>query len=144
MKTRAKVLIVTLAVGVPAFFLAPVLFPDPAGASSAAWLMFSLLGAAEALALGLGVAFVLFGWTHILNKAGPPGSRRTWALAMCLSVTWLLVSLWPYENLHRHFRVPYLEYGFHFTLMVCGAVLACSLLRHDSLLKEVRRMTRIV
>ncbi len=151
MKTRAKVLLITLTVGVPAFFLGSALFPSPVGAraSSAAQLMVLFLGTAEALALGLGVAFALFGWARILNNAGPPGPPRMWAMAVCLSVTWLLVSPWLYENLHRHVGgsapgLLYLEYGFHITLMACGAVLACSLLRHDPLIREARRMTRIV
>lgn len=152
MKTRAKVTLIALSVGVPAFFLGFVLSPSPSGAQtpSAAQMAFlSLLGAAEALALGLGVAFVFLGWKHILSKSGPPGSQRTWALATCLSITWLLVSLWPYEVLHRYVGETgqgrlYLEYGFHVTLVVCGAVLAYALLRRDPLLGEARRMTRIV
>ena len=39
--------------------------------------------------------------------------------------------------------LSYLEYGFQATLIVCGVVLAYSLLRYDPLLREVGRMTRI-
>ena len=142
-------LLTTLAVGVPAFFLGPLLFPAPADVPPLVWLSFLLLGVAESLALGLGVSFVLFGWRRVLSDVGSPGPPRKRALAVCLSVTWLLVSWWPHDNLHRYIGkgvqdLLYLEAGFQITLMACGAVLAYVLLRHDPLLKEIRQITRIV
>ncbi len=140
--------ITTLAVGVPAFLAAPGIrtsFATVAEPSAIETLLLALLGAVEALGLGLGVAFVLFGCPRLLRNAGSPMSRT---LAVCASVSWLLVSWWPYDNL-RHFAggddqiLMYLEYGFHATLIVCGIVLAHALLRYDPLLREVRRMTRI-
>ena len=145
-------LLTTLAVGIPAFFLGPVLFPAPSGApapSIVQMLFIVLLGVAESLALGLGISFVLFGWARVLNSAGPPGPPRKRALAVCLSVTWLLVSWWPHDNLHRYVgegvqNLLYLESGFQITLMACGAILAYALLSRDPLLKEIRQITRIV
>ena len=106
--------------------------------------MFS--GAVDALSLGLGVAFVLFGWPRILRNTDD--SARTRTIAVCASVSWLLVSWWPHDSLVRYLgeserTLTYLEYGFQATLIVCGVVLAYSLLRYDPLLREVRRMTRI-
>lgn len=108
-------------------------------------LLLALLGAVEALGLGVGVAFVLFGCPQVIRNAGSPRSRT---LAVCASVSWLLVAWWPYDNLRRFAGASaqvlmYLEYGFHATLIFCGIVLAYALLRYDPLLKEVRRMTRI-
>lgn len=108
-------------------------------------LLLIVLGAVEALGLGVGVAFVLFGCPRLLRNAGSPRSRT---LAVCASVSWLLVSWWPYDNLRRFAGeddrvLTYLEYGFHTTLILCGIVLAHALLRYDPLLNEVRRMTRI-
>jgi hypothetical protein len=108
------------------------------------FLVFS--GAVEAFSLGLGVAFVLFGWPRILRNTDD--SARTRTIAVCASVSWLLVSWWPHDSLVRYLgeserTLTYLEYGFQATLIVCGVVLAYSLLRYDPLLREVRRMTRI-
>lgn len=52
------------------------------------------------------------------------------------------------HNLYRYIGesmqgLLYLGYGFHFTLIICGIVLAHSLLRYDPALREVRQMTRI-
>jgi hypothetical protein len=147
LKTRWKVAITTLLVGGSAFLAAPAIRRASAGAETSTietpFLVFS--GAVEALSLGLGVAFVLFGWPRILRNTD---SSRTRTIAVCASVSWLLVSWWPYANLVRYLgesarTLPYLEYGFQATLIVCGVVLAYSLLRYDPLLREVRRMTRI-
>ncbi len=149
LKTRTKVAITTLVVGVPAFVAAPAIWPSPARVvePSAAQMPFLVfLGALEALGLGLGVAFVLFGWPRLLRNAGSPRSRT---LAVCASVSWLLVCWWPYDIIVRRYAgedvqsLVYVEYGFHATLIVCGIVLAYALLRYDPLLREARRMTRI-
>jgi hypothetical protein len=148
LKTRWKVAIITLLVGGSAFLAAPAVRRASAGAETSTietpFLVFS--GAVEALSLGLGVAFILFGWPRILRNTD---SSRTRTIAVCASVSWLLVSWWPHANLVRYLgeesarTLTYLEYGFQATLIVCGVVLAYSLLRYDPLLREVRRMTRI-
>ena len=147
LKTRWKVAITTLLVGGSAFLAAPAARGATAGAEPSAietsFLVFS--GAGEALSLGLGVAFVLFGWPRILRNAD---SSRARTMAVCASVTWLLISWWPHDNLVRYLgegarTLTFLEYGFQVTLIVCGVVLAYSLLRYDPLLREVRRITRI-
>ena len=140
-------MITTLIVGVAAFLATPAIRPGAAGVEASAVQMPLLvfLVATEALGFGLGVAFVLFGWPRLLKNAGSPRART---LAVCASVAWLLISWWPYDSLRSYFAedaqgLLYVEYGFHVTLIVCGIVLAYSLLRYDPLLKEVRRMTRI-
>ena len=147
LKTRLKVAITTLLVGVSAFLAAPAVRRAPAGAEPSAidtpFLVFS--GAVEAISLGLGVAFVLFGWPRILRNTDTSRART---IAVCASVSWLLISWWPHHNLVSYLggsarALSYLEYGFQATLIICGVVLAYSLLRYDPLLREVRRMTRI-
>ncbi len=147
LKTRLKVAITTLLVGGSAFLAAPAVRRASAGAEPSAieTPLLVLSGAVEALSLGLGVAFVLFGWPRILRNTD---SSRTRTIAVCASVSWLLISWWPHDTLVRYLgesarTLTYLEYGFQATLIVCGVVLAYSLLRYDPLLREVRRMTRI-
>lgn len=150
MTTRAKVLLTTSVVGMLAFVLGGLIFPYPTPDSPAVWLpAIYFIGAVEALALGLGVAFAIFGWARVLGDAGQKGPARNRAFAVCLSVTWLLVSWWIQDAVYRQIgegaqSLPYLEIGFHVSLMVCAAVLAYALLRYDPLFKEVRQMTRIV
>ena len=100
-----------------------------------------LSAAVEALSLGLGVAFVLFGWPRIRRNTD---ASRTRTIAVYASGSWLLVSWWPHDNLVRYLgesaqTLTYLEYGFQATLIVCGVVLAYSLLRYGPLLREVSR-----
>jgi len=48
---------------------------------------------------------------------------------MYLSISWLLVSWWPHDNLHQYVGedtqgLIFLLYGFHMTLMLSGLILA--------------------
>jgi hypothetical protein len=63
MSARLAPAVLTLLVAVPAFMLSPVLFP-PAGTPPTAGQrpLFIALTAIYSLALGLGVAFLAFGW----------------------------------------------------------------------------------
>ena len=81
---------------------------------------------AEALALGVGVVFLLFGWRFVERLKALPLWVR-WA--SYLSVGWSLVSWWPHDNLHIHHALNMwpliaIEYAFHISLMACGAILA--------------------
>ena len=61
------------------------------------------------------------------------GSKRmTWAMFLC--IIWLLISWWPHDNLHKHNGLNlqgllFIEYGFHVTLMIVGAILALCFVR---------------
>ena len=131
MKTRIKVLLITLVVAVPAFVLGPVLFPPAeVGVEPTAGQIpyFVLLAAWDAVFLGLGVAFLLFGMP-VLRKVSPDSSVRAWA--MYLSIGFLTVSWWPHLNLHASNGIDfqgllYIDYGFHVPLMVAAAVLISS------------------
>jgi hypothetical protein len=130
MKLWMKVLIVTLLVAVPAFILGPVLFPpaDVGSEPSAAQIpFFMFLGAADAVLLGLGVSFLVFG-LPVLRKVSPDSRVRAWA--MYLAIGYLMVSWWPHLNLHMATPLEdwkmllYVDFLFHLPLEIAGAVLA--------------------
>ena len=90
MRTTAKVLLVTLLIGIPAFLLAPTapfgpaIWPAPAPLMPAPTpgrvTLLMVFGALEAAALGLGVAFVILGWP-LVRRAAVAGA----ALAYCFA-----------------------------------------------------------
>jgi hypothetical protein len=130
MKRWTKVLIVTLLVAVPAFVLGPVLFPpaDVGSEPSAAQIpFFMFLGAADAVLLGLGVSFLVFGFP-VVRQVSPDSKLRAWA--MYLSVGYLMVSWWPHLNLHISTPINdwqmllYIDFLFHLPLEIAGVVLA--------------------
>lgn len=133
MKLWVKVFLVTAALAIPAMLLGRVIWPPAEGGPEPAAgqvPFFVFLAAAEALALGLGVSFLLFGYGPVSRAAG---GSTAWAWAMYLSIGWLLVSWWPHDNMHIHNGddlqgLLYIEYGFHVTLMAAGAVIAYSFL----------------
>ncbi len=130
MKTRWKMLLITLIVGVPAFFLGPIIWsPSPEIHPTQAQLPYLLaLSAVEALFFGFGVAFILYGFplvrqiTQLEKKA---------AIAMYVSLAWILISWWPHDNMHIHNALNInglivIDYSFHLTLIIAGAVLVYS------------------
>jgi hypothetical protein len=130
MKRWMKVSIVTLMVAVPAFVLGPVLFPpaDVGSEPSAAQIpFFMFLGAADAILLGLGVSFLVFG-LPVLRKVSPDSRLRAWA--MYLAIGYLMVSWWPHLNLHISSPIGnwqmllYIDFLFHLPLEIAGVVLA--------------------
>jgi hypothetical protein len=130
MKRWMKVTIVTLMVAVPAFVLGPVLFPpaDVGSEPSAAQIpFFMFLGAADAVLLGLGVSFLVFG-LPVLRKVSPDSRSRAWA--MYLAIGYLMVSWWPHSNLHISTPIDnwqmllYIDFLFHLPLEIAGVVLA--------------------
>ena len=130
MKRWMKVTIVTLMVAVPAFVLGPVLFPpaDVGSEPSAALIpFFMFLGAADAILLGLGVSFLVFG-LPVLRKVSPDSRLRAWA--MYLAIGYLMVSWWPHLNLHISTPIDnwqmllYIDFLFHLPLEIAGVVLA--------------------
>jgi hypothetical protein len=124
-----KVLLVTVVLAVPAFLLGPVIWPPAEGSpepTAAQLPYFLFLAAFQAITLGLGVSFLLFGMPVVRRISA--GSRlRMWA--MDLSIGWVMVSWWPHTNLHIHNGenmqgLLYIEYGFHLTLQIAGIILA--------------------
>jgi hypothetical protein len=130
MKTWVKVLIVTLLVAIPAFVLGPALFApaDVGSAPSAAQMpYFMFLAALDAILLGLGVSFLVFGFP-ILREVSPDSQARAWA--MYLSIGYLMVSWWPHLNLHMSAPIDdwqgllYIDFLFHVPLEIASVVLA--------------------
>jgi hypothetical protein len=127
-KTWVKVLVVTVALAILAFLLGPVIWPPAEGmpTPTAGQLPFFLfLAVFEAITLGLGVSFLLFGMP-VVRRISAGSKLRAWA--MYLSIGWLMVSWWPHNNLHMNNGMDlqgllYIEYGFHLTLMIAGIVL---------------------
>lgn len=134
-RSWVKWLIVTMGLAFIAFLASPNgplggfwrpaagLFPSPTTGQIS---LLILLNVVEVLTFGLGVSFLIFGYPTI--KAALPASKGL-TLATYLSIAWMLVSWWPHDSLHfaAGFNLNALiaiEYGFHVTLMVTGAILA--------------------
>ena len=129
-----KWLVVTLVLAVIAFFASPngplggflspsADFPQPTDAQLP---LFILLSVAEALAFGLGISFLIFGYP-LVQTILPESNGLT--LGAHLSIAWLLFSWWPHDSLHvanglNLSGLLAIEYGFHVTLMVAGVILA--------------------
>jgi hypothetical protein len=133
-----KVLVITLLVTIPAFLLGHVIW-HPMGMAPSPGQMPFFMGVSfvEALALGLGVSFLVFGLPLVRSV---PSQLKTRAWLMYLGLGWALVSWWPHGNLHMSNgdnmqRLLYIEYGFHVTLVISAAIVAncfLSLLRERS------------
>ena len=85
-----------------------------------------VLNVIEVLMFGLGIAFALFGYR--LLRAAQVGSRAL-TLAAYVCIVWLLASWWPHDSLHIANGMAMngligIEYGFHVTSMLAGAVVA--------------------
>lgn len=90
-------------------------------------LLLLVLSAIQSLALGLGVAYLIFGWSHI--KSGLP-AHRSLELATHLAISWSLISWWPHSNFHQSVGMGNLssllaiEYAFHVTLILSALIVA--------------------
>ena len=98
-------------------------FPQPTDAQLP---LFILLNVAEALAFGLGISFLIFGYP-LMQSILPASNGLT--LGAHLSIAWLLFSWWPHDSLHvanglNLNGLLVIEYVFHVTLMVAGVILA--------------------
>ncbi len=137
-KTWLKFLIVTVLVAIPAIPLGQMIWPAAAeGDGHAAMtlathqlVLFIIFSVIEALALGLGVAFLVFGLPFARRLSGDSG-WLSWAVY--LSIAWSLISWWPHDGFHRSGPsidgLLALEYGFHATLIAGGAVLVVAFIR---------------
>jgi hypothetical protein len=140
MQLRTKATLITLAVAVPAMLLGPVLFPPSADISPTPVQMALLLPvlALEALALGLGVAFLRYGWPLVCRVVG---ENRRLVLATYVSSAWLLVNWWLHDNLHISNGLDInaliaIDWAFHTTLILASAVVCHAFLeslRHGRL-----------
>ena len=131
-----KVLVITLLITIPAFVLGHLIWHPMGMAPSPGQVPFFMgVSFFEALALGLGVSFLVFGLPLVRSV---PSQLKTRAWLMYLGLGWALVSWWPHGNLHMSNgdnmqRLLYIEYGFHVTLVISAAIVAYCFL---SLLRE--------
>ncbi|MGH8677584.1 MAG: hypothetical protein ACREUQ_04435 [Burkholderiales bacterium] len=133
-----KWLVLTLVLAVIAFLASPngplggfwrpsPDFPQPTDAQLP---LFVLLNAIEALAFGLGISFLIFGYPLMQTILPASKGLTLWAH---LSTAWLLFSWWPHDSIHvanglNMNGLLVIEYVFHVTLMVAGAILVYFLL----------------
>ena len=129
MKTRVKVLFITLLFGGAAFALGPVIWPphphNPVP-NAVQLPFFVVLAVLEALTFGLGVAFVACG-LPLVRRLGRGSPAFTWT--MFVGIAWFMLSWWPHDKMHLHNGLELsgllvIEYMFHASLMVTGLVLA--------------------
>ena len=130
MQTKWKVLLITLVVGLPAFLLGPMLWPPSGGMAPTPGQLpfFIAISAVEALAFGIGIAFLIYGW-KMVKMVQKDAKVQGWLL--CIAIAWGLISWWPHDNMHisngeNMQRLLYIEYGFHLTLVVCAFIVAYS------------------
>ncbi len=129
-KTWIKMVLITIVIGMPAFFLGPVIWPpspdvQPTQAQMPYLITLSLI---EALLFGFGIAFIIYGWPRMKAVAG---EAMVAARCMYFSLAWLAVSWWPHDNLHIHNALEVdgliaIEYAFHLTVILAGLVLTYS------------------
>ncbi|MBI2134832.1 hypothetical protein HYU09_02500 [Candidatus Woesearchaeota archaeon] len=130
MKAWLKALLITIIFGVPAYFLAPMIWPTSSEMvpTQAQEPFYVLLEVIEALFFGLGMAFIILGWPLVRKFSL---KNRINAIFAYFSISWLLVSWWSHDAFHRHNAMEPLgllliEYEFHVTLMIAGLLLAYS------------------
>ncbi len=119
-----SVVLVTVAVGLPAFLLSRVIWPDtPNSIVIPADLVpyFALPSLLEALAFGGGVAFLLAAFPGVRQ------ARSRLAVAAYVSTAWLLMAAWPHGNLHRSLgfdlaSIARIEWAIHLTALLAAIV----------------------
>ena len=136
MKTSTKVLILTVVLTFAAFLT------EPNGPLGAFWAphhsipeatgiqlpLFMILGLADAMAFGLGVSFLLFGYSTLKAAAPAPVAAST-IRAAHLGISWSLINWWAHDSLHLHNGLDLggllgIEYAFHVTLIIAALFVA--------------------
>ena len=129
MRTRITATLITLAGGITAFLLGPVIFPPAAGLPAPTPTQtpfFLALGIVEALFFGLGLAFIALGYPRVRRAARVAG-MNPWPVYA--SIAWMLASWWPHISLHGTVGMDltgllFVDYTFHLTLIVAAAIVA--------------------
>ena len=134
MKRAWGMLLVTVVVGLAAFFAGPHIWPmGPDVPMPPANLLpgYIALSVIEALAFGFAVAFALFGWPAIRSLGlGAPWLNKWLFVTLC----WFIGNWWMHDNLHMHnglnmHGMIFIELEFHITMLICGVTLALGFVR---------------
>jgi hypothetical protein len=128
MKPRTGTIAITLVVGIAAFLLTRVIWPDAEGGpqpSSTQLILLIFLGVIDSLLVGLGVAFLIYGLPLVRRFVG--AGRLAWLTY--LGIAFQLLSWWPHSNLHRvagdNFNALIaIDYGFHVPLQIGALAMA--------------------
>jgi hypothetical protein len=128
-KTPLKAALITLATGVPAFFLTPVLFPlnpniPPPDARFIPY--FIAIGIVESLFFGLGVAFLALG-LPLMRRVARVSGVSPWP--SYLAIGYLTASWWPHLGMHAVAgmdadKLLLVDYGFHLPYILSAGVVA--------------------
>ena len=134
-RNKTFLTVITIVAAVGSFLLSRVIWPDVAGMPepTSAQLPFLIgVGIVESLGFGIGIAFIISLWPFMRG-------RGTGDWLAYISAAWLLVSWWPHDNFHRvmamgdYWQLIRLEWGFHFTLIVAGIIVASVLWKKFSM-----------
>lgn len=129
-----RTLTITLAVAIPVFLSTRIVFPPPEHGPQPEGIqlpLFMVIGAFEALALGLAVA-TLASASRVIGTL--PQAQHAPAWVVTIATTWFLANWWFHDNLHMQVGMDLggllaLEYGFHVTMMSAGAAIIVALAR---------------
>ncbi|MFE3456037.1 hypothetical protein ACFXKD_00725 [Nocardiopsis aegyptia] len=128
MATWIKYALVIAVVAVIGFLLTPIVFtvpetgPQPTSGQVA---NFMVLGAWDALLLGVAVAVAAFGWPSV-RRAFP--ASKAMAVAVFVSLLFLFGSWWPHLGLHSVVGdnlnlLIAVDYGFHVPLGIASLII---------------------
>lgn len=130
MQTSKKILLMAVAIGLPAFVLTPgapvgqmvwpeVHGPEPTGPQIALLMLYSAL---SSLAMGVAIGYLAFGfeWTRRIFTR--------WSAAAHLAIVFIPGSYWIHDSLHmingeNMAGLIALEYGFHLPGFAAGTIL---------------------
>jgi alpha-beta hydrolase superfamily lysophospholipase len=126
---RKRILVITLAVGIPAFLLTRVVFPLPEFGPQASGVQVPLF-----------VVAVLLTAPRVIREL--PAAQRGLAWAVALGLVWFLGNWWIHDGLHVVVGQDMggllaIEYGFHLTLIIAGAAMASALVRLARMRRDV-------
>jgi len=128
MPSKSRIGAIVLPIAVVAYLVEPLLFRPPPGPqpSETQVLLLLLLRAFDSLLLGIGIAFVVYGWPLVRRVA--PASRFR-AMVMFAAVAWVTISWYPHIGLHGSAfgatvsGLLIIDYIFHIPLYLVGLAL---------------------
>ncbi|MEK7146197.1 MAG: hypothetical protein AAB802_03355 [Patescibacteria group bacterium] len=121
--------LLVLAPAILSFLVGPMIWeisPYAPTPTSVQMTFFIILSAMESVAFGFGFLFLLEGKALLKNfKVSPTLTIWTY-----VAIAWSLMSWWVHDNLHKSngghdlTGLLYIEYGFHFTLVIAAGIIA--------------------